>query len=194
MKNVLLLSAVSCALLVSSFSAAAQSLNLTQPSYTHFSLGIGETSRGYRSFRLDTEYEFGHKLYATGHYQHVRQRFDDNTRFRESVLDIGLGRYFTVYDRTTLDFSASVGNYTRSSNVFSTSGQSFYTLNTGLRRRHDMFEYQAGYRYIDMEQVNSRHGVVASAHVYFSPQSAFGVYFNNVYSSSNWSLGMRFLF
>lgn len=177
--------------LVLSGSAQAQALNLTQPSYTHFSVGAGETSRGHRSFLVDGEYEFGYKWFATGHYQYTRQSSGD---FRESVIDLGVGRYFNVYDRTTLDFSVSVGNYVQDTNVFSGSGNTFYTLNGGVRRRHDAFEYRLGYRYIDMDGFDSNQGVVASAHFYFTPQTALGVYFNDVYSSSNWSVGMRVLF
>lgn len=194
MKNLPAVISLSACLASAAFSVSAQSLNLTQPSYTHFSGSIGENSRGYRSYNLDTEYEIGHKLFVSGTYQHVRQRFNDDTTFRESIIDLGIGRYFSVYDRTTLDVSVSLGNFTQSSNPFSTSGNTFYTLNSGLRRRHDMFEYRLGYRYIDMESFDSNHGIVASAHIYFTPQTALGVYFNDVYSNSNWSLGMRFLF
>lgn len=183
------------AMLLVAAPAAAQSLNLTQPSYTHFSAGIGENSRGYRSYHVDVEYEFGYKWFATGTYQQTRQSFNNGPSFRESVIDLGLGRYFNVYDRTTLDVSASVGNYVLdTSNIFSTDGLAFYTLNAGLRQRYDALEYRIGYRYIDMERVSSNQGVVASAHYYFTPQTALGVYFNDVYSNSNWSLGMRFLF
>lgn len=180
--------------MLSSPMAQAQSLNLTQPSYTHFSISAGENSRGYRSYNVDTEYEFGHKYFFTGQYQYTRQNFSDDTKFRESIIDVGVGRYFNVYDRTTLDLSASLGNYTRSSNVFSSSGNAFYTLNGGLRQRYDALEYRLGYRYIDMERTGSDHGIVASAHFYFTPQTALGVYFNDVYSNSNWSIGMRVLF
>lgn len=180
--------------MLSSPVAQAQSLNLTQPSYTHFSISAGENSRGYRSYTVDTEYEFGHKYFVTGHYQYTRKNFSDDTKFRESIIDLGVGRYFNVYDRTTLDLSASLGNYTRSSNVFSSSGNTFYTLNGGLRQRYDALEYRLGYRYIDMESNDSDHGLVASAHFYFTPQTALGVYFNDVYSNSNWSIGMRVLF
>lgn len=171
--------------------AHAQSLNLTQPSYTHFSGGVGENSRGHRSILIDAEYEFGYKWFATGHYQYTRQSSGD---YRESVIDVGVGRYFNIYDRTTLDVSASLGNFVQDSNVFSGSGHTFYTLNGGIRQRHDAFEYRVGYRYIDMDGFSSDQGVVASAHVYFTPQTALGVYFNDVYSNSNWSIGMRFLF
>lgn len=188
-------SAFACvAALTVSTSAFGQSLNLTQPSYTHFSAGVGENSRGYRSYLVDTEYEFGYKYFATGTYQYTSRSFDDAPSFRESIIDIGVGRYFNVYDRTTLDVSASIGNLVMGSNVFDTSGNSFYTLNAGLRQRRDAFEYRVGYRYIDMERFDSDHGVVASAYFYFTPQTAFGVHFNNVYSNSNWSVGMRFLF
>ena len=172
----------------------AQSLNLTQPSYTHLSIGAGENSRGYRSYHVDGEYEFGHKVFVTGNYQYTRQNFSDGSNFRESIIDVGLGRYFNVYDRTTLDVSASVGNYARSSNVFSSSGNTFYTLNGGVRQRYDALEYRLGYRYIDMDGFDSNHGVVASAYFYFTPQTALGVHFNDVYSNSNWSIGMRVLF
>ncbi|MCC5878893.1 MAG: hypothetical protein JJU03_03215 [Idiomarina sp.] len=186
--------AVALSLLLSSV-AHAQSLNLTQPSYTHVSAGGGENSRGYRSYNVDVEYEFAHKFFATGNYQHVRQNFNNDSTFRESVIDVGLGRYFNVYDRTTLDVSASLGNLTQSSNPFSTSNNNtFYTLNGGLRQRYDALEYRLGYRYIDMDNVGQNHGMVASAHIYFTPQTALGVYFNDVYSNSNWSIGMRFLF
>lgn len=186
---------IGAALLALSAPVTAQSLNLTQPSYTHFSGGIGENSRGYRSYNLDVEYEFGYKWFATGHYQQTRQRLSSGDSFRESVIDLGLGRYFNVYDRTTLDVSASIGNYVLdTSNVFSTNGLAFYTLNAGVRQRYDALEYRLGYRYIDMERLPSNQGIIASAHFYFTPQTAIGVYFNDVYSSSNWSLGMRFLF
>lgn len=179
---------------LSSPAVQAQSLNLTQPSYTHFSAGAGENSRGYRSYNVDGEYEFGHKVFFTGSYQYTRQNFSDASSFRESVIDVGVGRYFNVYDRTTLDVSTSVGNYARSSNAFSSSGNTFYTLNGGIRQRYDALEYRLGYRYIDMESIGSNQGIVASAHIYFTPQTALGIYFNDVYSNSNWSIGMRFLF
>lgn len=172
----------------------AQSLNLTQPSYTHFSAGVGENSRGYRSYNVDAEYEFGYKYFVTGNYQYTSQSFTNSSTFRESIIDIGLGRYFTVYDRTTLDVSASIGNYAQSANPLSSSGNQFYTLNGGVRQRHDALEYRLGYRYINMDGFDSNQGVVASAYFYFTPQTAIGVHFNDVYSNSNWSLGVRVLF
>ncbi|RUO26027.1 hypothetical protein CWE09_04685 [Aliidiomarina minuta] len=191
--------AVTGALLVSagvilSGTAQAQSLNLTQPSYTHFSGGVSETSSGNRGFTLDGEYEFGHKFFMTGTYRQIRQRFSDGSSFNESLIDVGVGRYFNVYDRTTLDASVSLGHYALSSNVFSSDGSPFYTLNSGIRQRHDAFEYRLGYRYIDMDGYDSTHGAVASAYFYFTPQTAIGVHFNDVYSRSTWSFGMRFLF
>lgn len=177
-----------------SATASAQSLNLTQPSYTHFSGGISENSRGYRGFNLSGEYEFGYKVFLTGNYQQIRERLDDGSSYNESVVDIGVGRYFNVFDRTTLDVSASVGHFAQSSNVFDSEGDGFYTLNTGLRQRRDAFEYRLGYRYIDMSGRDSDQGIVGSAYFYFTPQSAIGVEYNDVYSKSTYSFGVRFLF
>lgn len=174
--------------------ASAQSLNLTQPSYTHFSGGISENSRGYRGFNLSGEYEFGYKVFFTGNYQQIRQRFSDGSSYNESVIDVGAGRYFNIFDRTTFDVSASVGHFAQSSNVFDSDGDAFYTLNTGLRQRRDALEYRLGYRYIDMSGLDSNHGIVGSAYFYFTPQSAVGVEYNDVYSRSTWSFGVRFLF
>jgi len=189
--QIALIPCAAAASLLTSGAVHAQSLNLTQPSYTHFSAGAGENSRGHRSYLVDFEYEFGYKWFATGHYQYTRQSSGD---YRESIIDAGVGRYFNVYDRTTLDLSASLGNYVQGSNVFSGSGHTFYTLNGGVRQRHDALEYRVGYRYIDMDGFDSNQGVVASAHFYFTPQTALGIYFNDVYSNSNWSIGMRVLF
>jgi hypothetical protein len=177
-----------------STSASAQSLNLTQPSYTHFSGGISENSSGYRGFNLSGEYEFGYKVFLTGNYQQIRERLGDGTSYNESVVDIGVGRYFNVFDRTTLDVSASLGHFAQSSNVFDSEGDGFYTLNTGLRQRRDAFEYRLGYRYIDMSGRDSDQGIVGSAYFYFTPQSAIGVEYNDVYSKSTYSFGVRFLF
>ncbi|RAK01675.1 hypothetical protein CWE07_01435 [Aliidiomarina maris] len=171
--------------------ANAQALNLTQPSYTHVSAGVGENSRGQRAYMIDVEHEFGHKYFVTGHYENISQ---SSNRPRQSVIDLGVGRYFNVYDRTTLDVSTSVGNFVEGSNVFSGSGNTFYTLNGGVRQRHDALEYRLGYRYIDMSGFDSNHGVVVSAHFYFTPQTALGVYFSDVYANSNWSFGLRVLY
>lgn len=170
----------------------AQAINLTQPSYTHFSAAYTEGNRTESGIFIDTEYELDHKFFVTGTYQNSRFRTAGNT-FRESVLDVGAGRYFTIADGITWDFSASVGRYSQSGNLFA-AGNNFHTLNTGFRNRFDAFETRIGYRYLKYEGRPRNHGTVASAWYYFAPQMSIGVTFSDVYSQSTWGFGTRILF
>ncbi|WP_113906350.1 hypothetical protein [Aliidiomarina celeris] len=171
---------------------SAQSITLTQPSYTHVSASYTDGNRTQSGIFLDAEYELDHQFFVTGTYQNSRYRTGGNS-FRESVIDLGLGRYFTIADGLTWDLSASVGRYAQSGNVFG-SGSNFHTLNTGFRNRFEAFETRVGYRYIKYEGMAKQHGLVASGWYYFTPQMSVGVTFSDVYSQSTWGFGARILF
>lgn len=171
----------------------SQAITLTQPSYTHFSAAYVDSNRSNSGLFLDMEYELEHKFYLTGTYQTTKFSTYNGRSQRESILDLGAGKYFTLADGITWDFSGSLGRYTPSGNVFN-AGTNFYTLNTGFRNRFEAFETRLGYRYIKFSGQESSHGVIASAWYYFSPQMSVGITFNDVYSKSTWGFGARFLF
>jgi|SRR5690554_639917 len=175
------------------FALPSQAITLTQPSYTHLSAAYTDSNGSSSGLFIDMEYELQHKFYLTGTYQNTKySTFNGSTR-RESVIDLGVGKYFTLADGLTWDFSGSLGRFTPSSNIFN-SGTNFYTLNTGFRNRFEAFETRLGYRYIKFSGLESDHGIVASAWYYFSPQMSVGITFNDVYSKSSWGFGARFLF
>lgn len=175
------------------FASPSKAVTLTQPSYTHVSAAYTDSNGSSSGLFIDVEYELQHKFFVTGTYQNTKYSTFQGSSRRESILDLGVGKYFTIADGVTWDFSGSLGRYTPSSNVFN-SGTNFYTLNTGLRNRFDAFETRLGYRYIKFSGLNSDHGVVASIWYYFSPQMSVGMTFNDVYSKSTWGFGARFLF
>ncbi|MCC5855318.1 MAG: hypothetical protein JJU10_06495 [Idiomarina sp.] len=171
----------------------AHAINLTQPSYTHFSAAYIDSNRAQGGLFFDMELELDHKFFVHGTYQQARYRRSSGATFRESVADIGAGRYFTISDGVTWDVSASVGRISNSGNLFST-GNNFHTLNTGFRHRFDAFETRIGYRYIKQEGLDAAHGAVASGWWYFAPQMSVGVTYSNVYNRSAWGFGTRILF
>lgn len=175
------------------YALPSQAITLTQPSYTHVSAAYTDSNGSSSGLFIDVEYELEHKFFLTGTYQNTKYSTFQGNSLRESVLDLGAGKYFTIADGVTWDFSASIGRLTPSSNVFN-SGTNFHTLNTGFRNRFEAFETRLGYRYIKFSGLESDHGVVASAWYYFSPQMSVGVTFNDVYSKSTWGFGARFLF
>jgi len=179
--------------LLASFSMASQAITLTQPSYTHVSAAYTNSNNSTRGLFIDVEYELAHKFYATGTFQNSKHTTNQGQTFRESVIDLGLGKYFTIADGFTIDTSASVGQHTPSSSLFN-SGNNFYTLNAGFRNRFEAFETRLGVRHIKFSGQEADQGVVASAWYYPTPQMSVGITFNDVYSKSTWGFGARILF
>jgi len=165
---------------------------MSQPSYTHVNGAYLNSSSMKRGVFLDLEYELEHKVFTFGRYKYANYNSFNNTR-SESFLDLGAGKYFTIADGVTMEFSASLGRIADSGNLFG-SGTAFYTLNTGFRNRFEVFETRLGYRYIKFDGLPSDSGVSASGWWYFSPQAAFGVTFEEVYTGSTWGIGARFSF
>ncbi|RUO40474.1 hypothetical protein CWE15_06865 [Aliidiomarina taiwanensis] len=178
--------------LLATFSITSQAITLTQPSYTHVSAAYTNSNNNTRGLFIDVEYELQHKFYVTGTFQNSKYTTQGHTS-RESIIDLGLGKYFTIADGLTLDASASLGRYTPSSSLFD-SGNNFYTLNTGFRNRFEAFETRLGYRHIKFSGQQADQGIVASAWYYPTPQMSIGITFNDVYSKSTWGFGARILF
>lgn len=171
----------------------ANAVSMSQPNYTHASANYLNSNRSRSGLFLESEYELDHKVFVFGHYKNASFRQGSGGDYRESLLDLGAGKYFTIADGVTMDFSASVGRIADSGNLFAT-GQNFYTLNTSFRNRFEVFETRVGYRYINFDDSPSDSGIVASGWWYFSPQFSFGVTFQEVYSGSTWGFGARFSF
>lgn len=186
------LAALAAGLLVT-FSVSSQAITLTQPSYTHVSAAYTNGNNNTRGLFIDVEYELQHKFYVTGTFQNSKYSSTQGQTFRESIIDLGLGKYFTIADGLTFDTSASFGRYTPSSSLFD-SGSNFYTLNAGIRNRFEAFETRLGYRHIKFSGRDADQGIVASAWYYPTPQMSVGITFNDVYSKSTWGFGARILF
>lgn len=173
-------------------STNAEAINLSQPSYTHVSMAYTNSNNSHKGFYFNGEFELEHKTFVTATYQTSRYR-RQGVSTSDAIIDMGLGKYFTIADGITWDASFSLGRYTPRTNIFST-GTNFYTLNTGIRNKFDAFETRVGYHYVKFRNLSADHGFTASAWYYFTPQMSMGVTYNNVYSGSNWGFGTRILF
>ncbi|RTE87496.1 MULTISPECIES: hypothetical protein [Gammaproteobacteria] len=171
----------------------AKAVSMSQPNYTHINATYLDSSRSESGIFFDAEYELNHKLFVFGRYQNSSYRVVGGGSRRESLYDAGVGKYFTIADGVTMDFSASIGRLADGGNLFG-SGMDFYTLNTSFRNRFEVFETRLGYRYINFDNAPSDSGAVASGWWYFSPQFSLGVTFEEVYSGSSWGIGARFSF